>query len=122
HVAPIYKRLKFPESIKMKYGLMVVLIACIGLAHAGGAGDVSVWKQASEASSLRFQFTQAGVDESGEFKKFDADYRFDPENLKASGFDVKVQLTSLNTDDEDRDEILRSDDMFAVKNWPTAHF
>lgn len=104
----------------MKYSLVMVLIACIGVANAGE--DTSVWTQVNESSSLRFQFTQAGVDEAGQFDKFDAVYRFDPDNPQESGFDVKIQLASVNTGDTDRDEILRSDDMFAVKQWPAAHF
>ena len=83
---------------------------------------VKLWKWVPDASRLEFVFTQAGSDESGEFKSFNPIFEFDPENLEASQFDVTVSLASVDTGDGDRDEILRSDDMFAVSKWPQAHF
>lgn len=80
------------------------------------------WQLDSLSSHLVFVFEEAGSDAKGEFKKFDATFKFDPNKLEESHFSATIQTSSLLTNDKDRDEILRSSDMFHVSKWPEAHF
>ncbi|HEX7025941.1 MAG TPA: YceI family protein [Gammaproteobacteria bacterium] len=84
--------------------------------------QVATWSLLPEASRLEFQFAQAGSDETGGFRQFQADFRFDPDRLEQSGIDVIVDMTSVETGDSERDQILRSADLFDVKRWPEARF
>lgn len=84
--------------------------------------QADAWSLLPEASRLDFQFAQAGSDESGGFQHFTADFRFDPDRLEQSGIDVTVDMTSVDTGDSERDQILRSADLFDVERWPEAHF
>lgn len=104
-----------------RFVLGILLLLAFGPANAADA-QVASWNLLPEASHLRFQFTQAGSDETGEFRNFQADFRFDPDKLAQSGFDVTVEMASVDTGDSERDQILKSEDLFAVDRWPEAHF
>lgn len=105
----------------MKRLICGMLLLVWGSASAEQA-QVAAWSLLSEGSRLNFQFTQAGSDETGGFRKFKADFRFDPDRLEQSGFEVTVDIASVDTGDSERDQILRSEDLFAVERWPEAHF
>jgi polyisoprenoid-binding protein YceI len=92
------------------------------LAVAAGAGTPSEWQLLPAKSTLSFIFGQAGTDEKGQFRTFPCKLLFDPAALEQSGFDVTIDMKSVDTGDKERDEILLSKDMFDVKQWPQAHF
>jgi polyisoprenoid-binding protein YceI len=73
-------------------------------------------------SLLRFTFMQAGASNTGRFNKFTADVVFSNDNLAASKIDVTVDINSLDTGDMERDDTLRSPDLFDVKKYPQARF
>jgi polyisoprenoid-binding protein YceI len=47
---------------------------------------------------------------------------FSPDNLAGSRLDVVVEINSLDTGDQERDDTLRSADLLAVSKFPQAHF
>jgi polyisoprenoid-binding protein YceI len=73
-------------------------------------------------SSLEFAFTQAGALNKGHFARFPVSLDFAADNLAASRLEVGVEVTSLDSGDKDRDDTLRSADLFAVAKFPQAHF
>ena len=48
----------------------------------------------------------------GSFDKFDAVIMYDPDNMANSSVDVSIDVASVNTKDEKRDDHLRSEDFF----------
>lgn len=104
---------------RLVFGMLLLL--AFGHANTEQA-QVASWSLLPEASHLQFQFTQAGSDETGRFGNFQADFYFDPEKLEQSHFAVTVDMASVDTGDSERDQILRSEDLFAVEQWPEAHF
>lgn len=94
-----------------------IMLSVLGLAGAAGQ-----WALEPKDSTLGFVATQAGADFQGSFDKFTADIRFDPKDLAGSRFDVRIELASVNTKDQDRDDTLRSADLFDVARWPTGHY
>jgi polyisoprenoid-binding protein YceI len=76
----------------------------------------------SAASLLRFSFVQAGANSSGRFGKFNADVTFGADNLPASKIDVSVDIASLDTGDQERDDTLKTADLFDVAKYPKARF
>jgi polyisoprenoid-binding protein YceI len=74
------------------------------------------------ASLLRFSFEQAGATNNGRFKTFSANVTFAPDNLGASKIDVSVDVGSLDTGDQERDDTLKSADLFDVAKFPKARF
>jgi polyisoprenoid-binding protein YceI len=73
-------------------------------------------------SLLRFAFTQAGANNTGRFGKFKTDVLFSSDNLAASKIDVTVDIASLDTGDQERDDTLKGADLFDVKKFPSARF
>jgi polyisoprenoid-binding protein YceI len=92
------------------------LLSALALAAA------AAWRVQPKESTLTFVANQAGADFEGAFQKFTADIAFDPQHLPDSRFDVTIDLASVNTRDSERDDILRGPDLFAVQQYPTAHY
>jgi len=80
------------------------------------------WNMQPKDSQLAFVGVQAGAPFEGKFEKFTADIQFDPQDLATSRFDVKIDTASVNTQDRERDDILKGADLFAVKQFPTARY
>lgn len=96
---------------------------CFGLLLAGVAiAAAAQWAMQPKQSKLVFVGTQAGADFEGVFEKFTADIQFDPQDLASSRFDIKIDMASVNSRDGERDDTVRSADLFDVKRWPTAHY
>lgn len=73
-------------------------------------------------SSLEFTFLQAGAQNKGRFKTFQVTMDFSADALAASRLEVTIEMKSVDTGDQERDDTLRSADLFAVSKFPQAHF
>jgi len=73
-------------------------------------------------SSLEFTFLQAGAKNTGRFPRFAATLDCSGADPAGGRLEVTVEVTALDTGDKDRDDTLRSDDLFAVAKFPQAHF
>jgi polyisoprenoid-binding protein YceI len=73
-------------------------------------------------STLEFTFMQAGAQNKGKFTRFPVSFDFEPANLAGSRLEVTVEIGSLDTGDKERDDTLRSAELFAVAKFPQAHF
>jgi polyisoprenoid-binding protein YceI len=104
-----------------RFAFGVLLLLALGQTRAEQV-QAATWSLLPEVSRLDFQFTQAGSDETGGFRDFEADFRFDPDRPEQSSIEVKVDMASVDTGDSERDQILRSADLFDVERWPEAHF
>lgn len=103
----------------LRFGVQVGIYMLLSMASAVAESPAY---QAQAGSTLSFQAIQAGARFEGRFEGFDADIRFSPAALDDSTFRVKIALNSVNTDYQDRDEILRGPDFFAVDRYPQAVF
>lgn len=101
---------------QLRYLLILVLV-CGSVALAA-----TKWTVQPKESKLTFVGIQEGAEFTGVFERFTADIQFDPQDLAGSRFDVKIETASASTRSDDRDETLKSDDFFAVKQYPTAHY
>jgi polyisoprenoid-binding protein YceI len=97
--------------------LLVLVLVCGSVALAA-----TKWTVQPKESKLTFVGNQAGAEFQGAFDRFTADIKFDPQDLAGSRFDVKIDMTSVNTRDSERDDTIKSDDLFAVKQYPSAHY
>lgn len=94
----------------------------LALFLGGLALAAAQWTLQPRESKLTFVGTQAGAEFEGAFEKFTADIKFDPRDLPGSRFDVKIDMASVNSRDSERDDIIKSADLFAVKQFPTGHY
>lgn len=58
----------------------------------------------------------------GNFDDFSGTINFDENDMTKSSVDVKIQVGSIDTDNTDRDNHLRSADFFDVENYPEMVF
>ena len=73
-------------------------------------------------STLEFTFSQAGALNKGKFTRFTTVLDFSAANLAASHLEVVIDMTSLDTGDQERDDNLRGADLLSVKKFPQARF
>jgi polyisoprenoid-binding protein YceI len=98
--------------------MALVALAAVAL----GAHAATTWHAAAPSSRLGFTGTQAGAHFDGVFGRFESTVQFDPADLAASRIEVTIDMASVDTEDEDRDGILRGPDLFAVERFPEAHY
>ncbi len=109
---------------------LIALSAPLALSDAlantspGTGTDSSVPKQAfvhAAGSMLGFASSYDGEAFEGRFARFTTAITFDP--ASASGrFDVSIDLSSANTENEERDEVLHGKDFFNVVALPQARY
>jgi polyisoprenoid-binding protein YceI len=79
------------------------------------------WVQAA-GSSLTFTFDQAGAATQGSFKQFSTELAYDEKSPTTGSLNVKVQIASIDAQDQERNEMLVSSDLFDAKKFPTAQY
>lgn len=93
------------------------LLVALALSPAALAGAL----QADQSSGrLEFSATQAGAKFDGAFTRFQVAFEFDPAHPEQGRLDVTVDVASIDTQDPERDEILRGADFFAAGRYPQA--
>jgi len=73
-------------------------------------------------SSVRFSLKNFGFKTGGSLDAPEGDIVFNPDDLAKSSFRVTIKAESINTDNESRDEHLKEETYFDVKNYPLIRF
>jgi len=81
------------------------------------------WQIDSERSSLRFSLRHIVIHEiRGQFRKWGGTITLDRGELTKSSVQVWVDLASIDTDEAERDDQIRSAEFFDVAHFPQAKF
>lgn len=96
-----------------------LILASLLLPLAAHARD---WQVDHAQSSLGFKGSYQGEAFDGRFKTFDATIAYDANDLATAKFDVAIDLTSADTQSEERDETLEGSDFFDTGKFPKARF
>ncbi len=81
------------------------------------------WALDRSHSQISFSVSHMVVAEAeGKFDSFDATVLSDKEDLTDAKVDVTIQVASINTDNKDRDNHLKSGDFFEAEKFPTITF
>jgi polyisoprenoid-binding protein YceI len=117
---------------KFRSLLAISLVSLLLLPGATLENDpVKAGKQAAEGtftpdkahSQLGFRVRHLGITSvNGEFTDYDAKVTFDPEDLSTLKAEATIQVTSIDTGIERRDNHLRSDDFFNAEQFPEMKF
>ena len=75
-----------------------------------------------DSSQVGFTIKNLGFNVRGHFSGLHGKIVFDPAHPEQSAFEVAVKAETVNTDNNMRDNHLRSDDFFDVKNYPLITF
>ena len=102
----------------------------LAVAARGALGAIVLWSPAAlagnwqvlhEQSELGFTATQTGSEFRGTFQ-FTADMTFHRDRPGDSAFDVTVDITSVETGSDDRDQTLADQAWFWFEEYPEATF
>ncbi|MCX7550302.1 YceI family protein [Xanthomarina sp. F2636L] len=81
------------------------------------------WKVDSYHSSLNFNISHSGISiVNGKFLDYTGSLTTNGEALNTASFDFTVQIESINTNVENRDNHLRSADFFDAETYPEMTF
>ncbi len=74
-------------------------------------------------SNIGFSIVKWGVlKEQGQFREFNGTLDYDPTRPEQARIDVVAQAASLDTKNDGRDKVVRSDDFLDVERYPTLEF
>jgi polyisoprenoid-binding protein YceI len=81
------------------------------------------WKMDKSHAKLGFTVTHLMISEvDGNFKDFDVTITSSKDDFSDAVFELTVQMASVNTDNQRRDDHLRTPDFFEVEKYPTMTF
>jgi polyisoprenoid-binding protein YceI len=73
-------------------------------------------------SNVSFTITKIMFKEDGGFRDYSGQIYYDPDHPERSRIQMTVQAASIDTRNDTRDKVLRSDDFFDVERYPTLTF
>jgi polyisoprenoid-binding protein YceI len=86
-----------------------------------GAVNANDWL-VSKDSTLTFSSSFQSEAFTGTFARFTPQIYFDPKQLSKSRFDVDIDLSSVNSQNSERDETLKTSDFFNIKKTLKARY
>ena len=101
-------------------GLLLLLVAGL-LAIESVRAEPALWT-IEEDSYVGFVVRQSGAPVEAWFESFAGEIHFDPEQLAESTLWIEIETASVNSESSDRDNTIRSSDLFDVETWPSARF
>ena len=96
--------------------IITALVSLASQAHAG------VYKIDPDHSSVIFRVRHLVGHVTGQFTRFDGFFVYEEANPGVWKASATIDATSIDTKTAKRDEHLRSEDFFDVKNYPTLSF
>jgi polyisoprenoid-binding protein YceI len=99
----------------------ISLLGAVLLLAATSSADN--WKIDKPHTSVGFTVSHLVVTKvNGNFDDFDGMINFDGENVENGSVNVTIQMASIDTDNEQRDNHLKSADFFDVEKFPVMTF
>jgi polyisoprenoid-binding protein YceI len=99
----------------------IALFATLGLLLTARA-EVETYKIDPVHSSVAFKLRHVLSNFSGSFTKVSGTIAVDRENLEKSQVEATIDIAALNTDNEKRDQHVKSPDFFDTAKFPSATF
>jgi polyisoprenoid-binding protein YceI len=100
--------------------LRVTVLAITGCFFTSAAAEQ--WEVVAEDSTLTFNAEQQGAPFEGMFRTFEASFDLDPADPTGARIEATIDMDSVDTLYDERDEYLRQAEWFHVEKFPTARF
>jgi polyisoprenoid-binding protein YceI len=109
---------------KRRFSVLALLALAFALAGPALAQDtLTHWEPDQPHSSAQFAVRHLGVSTvRGTFTNLTGHIAIDEQDITKSSVDVTIDTTTVNTQNERRDNHLKSADFFDVANFPTMTF
>lgn len=102
--------------------LLVLAVALAVQAPATLSAQASAWAIDAAHSELTFRIRHYVTKVRGTFSKWSGSISADPRNLATGSVNVSIDAKSIDTNNENRDNHLRSNDFFAADSFPALEF
>ncbi len=100
--------------------LVFLFLFVVAAAGPLAAGEYEI---DSSHSTIGFQVRHMAISKTnGSFEDYTGSFSFEPGNPDSWSCEAVIQAKSINTNNEKRDDHLRSDEFFDVANFPTLTF
>jgi polyisoprenoid-binding protein YceI len=107
----------------MKKTLLVVVASLMLTASAANVARAEKWNIDVAHSTLTFEVSHMVISKAkGRFTDFTGSIHFKGEDVADGSVEIVAQTASVDTDNEDRDKHLRSDEFFETEKYPTMSF
>lgn len=100
---------------------MLMIFLLVAAAGTAAPARAATWNVLPE-SKILFHFVQSGADFTGQFPRFNARIDLDPAAPEKGRIDVDIDITSIDTQNAERDEALVGKDLFDTEKWTQARF
>lgn len=89
----------------------------------GATARADTWDLDKVHSSIGFSVRHLAISKVlGEFREYEGQAEFDPENLEKGSVDISIKTASIDTENQKRDDHLRNADFFDVEKFPEITF
>jgi len=106
----------------MRTFLTAALVALGASAATASAAVFLPWNVDAAHTEVNFKVRHFFTPVNGTFRDFDIQLDYDPENPGQSSVTAEIQVASVDTRNDRRDDHLRSADWFDAERWPTITF
>jgi polyisoprenoid-binding protein YceI len=106
----------------MKSARLLAALAVIAIAASAASAAPATYTVDKNHTEIGFEVRHFFSKVHGRFNQFDGTIAFDPENPAAISVNATAQAKSIWTDNENRDNDLRSSNFFAADSFPTLSF
>ena len=101
----------------------LIFLASVQATATDGNSVVSdEWSIDTAHSNINFTITHFFTPVDGSFEEYSSEILFDPNDLENSSIDVTIPVSSINTENDRRDNHLKSEDFFNAEQWSNIHF
>lgn len=108
--------------MKFIRSLLITALVATPLFAQAPAPTTELWSPDKAHSSVSFKIRHLMSNVTAGFSDFDAAININRANPAKSSVEFTIQATSINTGNENRDNHLRSPDLFDVAKFPTISF
>ena len=107
----------------MKNTIKFILVILVGLLFNAGSHAQNKWVLDNNHTKVSFIVTHLVISEvEGNFKNFTGSMTSSKPDFTDAQIDFSVDIASINTDNEQRDTHLKSDDFFNAEKYPKMTF
>ncbi|HLI17829.1 MAG TPA: YceI family protein [Rhodanobacteraceae bacterium] len=100
----------------------LIAMGTLGLLAVAAPALAQTWQIDAAHSTLTFTNTYQNVEYTGQFRRFTANIAYDPSDIARAKFDVKVDISSLDTRNSERDHAALGPAFFDTAKFPDAYF
>jgi len=109
--------------MRYRWGLAIALAVAVGLGSVTGALGADVYQVDPSHTFVSFTVRHLAIYKvRGQFHSFVGAIHYDAADITKSALEGTIQVDSIDTDQEKRDQDLRSEQFFDVESFPTITF